>query len=65
MQTLKLGIVGAGFVAHFHARALTQVRQVEIAGTFRHRAPIGRPRTRRSGLSHEGSFLAKRPIAPG
>jgi predicted dehydrogenase len=32
MQTLKLGIVGAGFVAHFHARSLTQVRQVEVAG---------------------------------
>ena len=32
MQTLKLGLIGAGFVAHFHARALTQVRGVEIAG---------------------------------
>ena len=32
MQTLKLGLIGAGFVAHFHARALTQVRGVEVAG---------------------------------
>ena len=32
MQTLKLGIVGAGFVANFHAKALLQVRGVEIAG---------------------------------
>jgi len=32
VQTLKLGMVGAGFVAKFHARALTQVRSVEIAG---------------------------------
>jgi predicted dehydrogenase len=32
MKTLKLGIVGAGFVAHFHARALTQVRSIEVAG---------------------------------
>lgn len=32
MTVLKLGIVGAGFVANFHARALTQVRNVEIAG---------------------------------
>ena len=32
MSTLKLGIVGAGFVANFHARAITQVRNVEIAG---------------------------------
>lgn len=31
-QTLKLGIVGAGFVAKFHARALMQVRDIEIAG---------------------------------
>jgi predicted dehydrogenase len=29
---LKLGMVGAGFVAKFHARALMQVRGVEIAG---------------------------------
>ncbi|HOU14343.1 MAG TPA: Gfo/Idh/MocA family oxidoreductase [Anaerolineae bacterium] len=32
MQTLKVGIVGAGFVANFHARAIRQVRSMEIAG---------------------------------
>lgn len=32
MKPLKLGIVGAGFVAHFHARALQQVRGIEIEG---------------------------------
>jgi len=32
MSTLKLGIVGAGFVANFHARAIRQVRSIEIAG---------------------------------
>ncbi|MFQ5639636.1 MAG: Gfo/Idh/MocA family protein [bacterium] len=32
MQGLKLGIVGAGFIAQFHARALMQVRSMEIAG---------------------------------
>jgi len=32
LQPLKLGMVGAGFVATFHARALTQVRSMEIAG---------------------------------
>ena len=38
-QPLKLGIVGAGFVARFHARALMQVRHVEVAGiTSRTRA---------------------------
>lgn len=43
MQTLKLGIVGAGFVARFHTRALTQVRNIEIAGiTSRTRASAQR-----------------------
>ncbi len=32
MPTLKIGIVGAGFVANFHTRALIQVRTMEIAG---------------------------------
>jgi predicted dehydrogenase len=32
VNTLKLGIVGAGFVARFHARALRQVRSVDIVG---------------------------------
>ncbi len=32
MQPIKIGMVGAGFVAHFHARALRSVRNVEIAG---------------------------------
>ena len=32
MHTLKLGIVGAGFVAKFHVRALMQVRGVQVAG---------------------------------
>jgi predicted dehydrogenase len=32
MQKLKLGMVGAGFVANFHARALTQVRNVDVDG---------------------------------
>src|SRR5262245_26729108 len=31
-KTLKLGIIGAGFVAKFHARAIMQVRNIEIAG---------------------------------
>ena len=32
MSTLKLGIIGAGFIAHFQARALTQVRNIEVTG---------------------------------
>jgi predicted dehydrogenase len=31
-KPLKLGLVGAGFVAHFHSVAMKQVRGVEIAG---------------------------------
>jgi len=34
MATLKLGIVGAGFVANFHARALRQVRSVDVEGIY-------------------------------
>jgi predicted dehydrogenase len=32
MKKLKLGFVGAGFVANFHAQALKQVRELEISG---------------------------------
>src|SRR5262245_36741366 len=32
METLRYGIVGAGFVARFHLRALESVRGVEVAG---------------------------------
>lgn len=35
MQTLKLGFIGAGFVAKFHAIALTQVRGIELAGIYK------------------------------
>ena len=32
MKKLKLGFIGAGFVAKFHALALKQVREIEISG---------------------------------
>jgi len=32
VETLKLGMIGSGFVATFHAKALKQVRCAEIAG---------------------------------
>jgi len=32
METLRYGIVGSGFVAQFHLRALEGVRGVEVAG---------------------------------
>jgi predicted dehydrogenase len=34
MATLKLGIIGAGFMAHFHARAIQQVRTIDIHGIY-------------------------------
>jgi len=33
-DSLKIGYIGSGFVAHFHARAVMQVRGVEIAGVY-------------------------------
>ncbi|UCH63999.1 MAG: Gfo/Idh/MocA family oxidoreductase [Fidelibacterota bacterium] len=38
METIRLGSVGAGFVANFHAVALKSVRGVELAGVT---APVG------------------------
>ncbi|MBI5092949.1 MAG: Gfo/Idh/MocA family oxidoreductase [Candidatus Hydrogenedentes bacterium] len=32
MQTFRLGFVGAGFIGKFHAKALTQVRGVDVVG---------------------------------
>jgi len=34
MENVKLGFIGAGFVAHFHAQALRSVRGAELAGVF-------------------------------
>ena len=34
METLKLGFIGAGFVANFHATALKQVRAAELVGVY-------------------------------
>lgn len=32
METLKLGIVGAGFITRFQARAIAQIRNMDVAG---------------------------------
>ena len=40
METLRYGIVGSGFVAQFHLRALESVRGVEVAGITSRRPPI-------------------------
>ena len=33
-ERLKVGFVGAGFIAHFHARAMEQIRQMELSGIY-------------------------------
>ena len=34
METLKIGFIGAGFIANFHATALKMVRGVELVGVY-------------------------------
>ncbi|HEX8525908.1 Gfo/Idh/MocA family protein [Allosphingosinicella sp.] len=38
LQTLRIGLVGAGFIANFHLEALVAVRNVRVAGIFSSRA---------------------------
>ena len=33
-QTLRIGFVGSGFIAHFHLKALVGVRNVEVTGVY-------------------------------
>lgn len=40
-MTVRIGIVGGGFVAGFHLRALTAVRDVEVVGLTSRTAPTG------------------------
>jgi predicted dehydrogenase len=35
METLKIGFIGSGFIAHFMAEAIQQVRRVEITAIYR------------------------------
>ena len=37
METLRLGFIGAGFVAKFHAMALQMVRGVDLVGIYKRR----------------------------
>ena len=54
---LKIGMIGAGFVAGFHERALCSVREVEFAGVC---APVGAEalaaRARQDGLGDTEVF---------
>ncbi|PLU80514.1 hypothetical protein BMJ22_17850, partial [Sinorhizobium medicae] len=33
-QTLRIGFVGTGFIAHFHLNSLIGVRNVEVTGVY-------------------------------
>ena len=35
METLRLGFIGAGFIAKFHAIALKMVRGIELVGLYK------------------------------
>jgi len=54
---LKIGMIGAGFVAGFHERSLCSVRNAELAGVF---APVGAEalaqRARQDGLGNTRVF---------
>lgn len=57
MAALRLGIVGAGFVAHFHVRALMQMRGFEVAGVVSpHRAGQLAEVVRQNGLGEGRVF---------
>jgi predicted dehydrogenase len=67
MATLKLGIIGAGFVAKFHVRALQQVRGVEVAGitsrTTASAAALAR-QVREQGLGEGRVFASVTEMVP-
>ena len=51
METLKLGVVGAGFITRFQAKAIAQIRNMEIAGiTSRKGAPEVAQEIRAAGI---------------
>lgn len=37
-QTLRVGFVGSGFIAHFHLKSMIGVRNVEVTGVFSRKA---------------------------
>lgn len=57
MQGLRLGFIGAGFIARFHATALKQVRGVELAGVVSpNRAGEFAEFARKSGLGECNAY---------
>ena len=65
MQPLRYGIVGGGFVAAFHCRALCQVRGVEVAG-FVSKDPLDQLTAfvRQHGLGEGRAFASITEMVP-
>ena len=65
METLRYGIVGSGFVAQFHLRALESVRGVEVAGLTSRTPPHELAASVASrGLGEARVFDSVREMAP-
>ena len=64
METLRYGIVGSGFNAQFHLRALESVRGVEVAGITSRTPPHELSASvRERGLGEAGVFDTVREMA--
>lgn len=65
MQTLRYGLIGGGFNAAFHLRALREVRGIEVAG-FYSLDPVDRliEFSRQHGLGEPRAFGSIREMAP-
>ncbi|MCS7237057.1 MAG: Gfo/Idh/MocA family oxidoreductase [Thermoguttaceae bacterium] len=65
MQTLRYGIVGGGFVARFHCRALAQVRGIDVVG-FVSKDPLDEllAFARNLGLGEPRAFASIREMVP-
>lgn len=64
METLRYGIVGSGFVAQFHMRALESVRGVEVAGLTSRTPPLALAASARArGLGEARVFESVREMA--
>lgn len=65
MAALRYGIVGGGFVANFHLRALKQVRGVDVAGLVSRRPPEQLSVTvQKQGLGEGRVFASIKEMAP-
>ncbi|MCW5695613.1 MAG: Gfo/Idh/MocA family oxidoreductase [Bauldia sp.] len=59
-QTLRIGMIGAGFIAHFHLRSLLGVRNVDVTGVY---SPTPARREKLAATVAELGLGACRPYA--